>query len=584
MLEKWELVHSPSEKDPNRYRLKLSIDENELSSIIMELKVDSGRPFAAFTDGYNWGLYVYDLSNEKLEKLKKILDEAIAMARPPEVPEEIKTNAPAAKPQARKPAPDPEFVQSAAPEASATESAPPSAQAPAKKPDDTPSKQGNGEFWELNLNSRYNFEEFVVGSNNRFTHAAALAVAENPGKVYNPLFIYGGVGLGKTHLMQAIGHFAKKKFPDLKIFYVTSEKFVSEVIDSIGRGTLQQFRDRYRQVDLLLVDDVQFLSESESTQDEFFHTFNILHQHNKQIVLTSDRPPKRLNTLEDRLRSRFEWGLIADIKSPTLETRVAILKRKGESEQVNLDENMLLYVASKLKSNIRELEGFLKRINAYAAITNQNVDMEMVKSLMKDLLPDDQDKDDAQSAAEPPAAPAPAYQPPVAPAPVYQPPVVPAPAYQPPASSAQVYHPPSQPKITDVDKSFRPIEVVFFYPEGREAELNKAKEKFKEVITKHNLKFRLETVFDRNYSLQTKINYNMFAELCKTNKVSIAIVIGPPNDSGIPNDEFMNSVLSFMESSRISLQYLSWDEINKDYRYLNLALDITLTKHKDASS
>ncbi|MBU0951219.1 MAG: chromosomal replication initiator protein DnaA [Elusimicrobia bacterium] len=556
MLEKWELVHSPSDKDQNRYRLKLKIEEHELPALLTELKVDSDSPFAAFSDGYSWGLYIYGLNETKIESLNNILAKKSGKT----------TQAPIPKPE---------------PSAPAASNSAPNPNGSGFGTSSNSEKTEKEEFWELYLNPRYTFEEFVVGSNNMFTHAAALAVAENHGKVYNPLFIYGGVGLGKTHLMQAIGHYVGKKFPDLRIFYVTSEKFVSEVIDSVGRGTLQQFRDRYRQVDLLLVDDVQFLAESESTQDEFFHTFNILHQHNKQIVLTSDRPPKLLNTLADRLRSRFEWGLIADIKSPTLETRVAILKRKGEFEHVKLDDNMLLYVASKLKSDIRELEGFLKRINAYASITKQNVDMEMVKSLMKDLMPAEY-MDEYLPPSPAPSEPA---------VPVI--PVVPPPVFQHPVQAPVQQHvevpvqAPSQPvssqSVEGIDKTFRPVDVVFFYPEGKEQDLNKTKEKFRDVIKKHNLKFRLESIFDRMYNLQIKINYNMFTELCKTNKANIAIVVGPPPDSCISNDEFMTSISSFMESEKISLQYISWDELNKDYRYLNLALDITLTKHKDTA-
>jgi len=561
---------------------------------------------------------------------------------------------------------------------------------------------------ELNINPKYTFEEFIVGPNNRFTHAAGLAVAENPGKVYNPFFIYGGVGLGKTHLMQAIGHLAMKKFPGLKIFYIPAEKFVSAVINSISKGKITELRESYQAIDLLLVDDAQFLAESESTQDEFFHIFNLLHQSNKQIILTSDRPPKLLTTLEDRLRSRFEWGLIADIKSPSLETRVAILKKKGEHENLSLDDNILLYIASKLKSNIRELEGFLKRINAYAAINNTPVDMALVKDIMQELLPDEDEPIPQQKQVTAPARPAqqqpqqqqqqqqqvyqqpqqqqqqqqvyqqpqqqqqqqqvyqqpqqqqqqqqPVYQQPQQQQqqqqPVYQQPqqqqqqqpVYQQPPQQQQQQQQQVYQQPqqqqqqqqvyqqpqqqqqqqvyqqpqqqqpeAQPKVysvqkqqafdpnslkpplehtpppppaqtaapAEIDTSLKSVEVCFFYPEKRENELNNVKDKFRETIKKHNLKFRLESVFDKSYDYHNpKINFQMFTELCKSNKINIMITVGPPPDGTIGNEEFINTLSVLADNEHVFLQFIPWTDLGKDYRYLNLALDITLIKHK----
>ena len=449
---------------------------------------------------------------------------------------------------------------------------------------------------DLELNPRYIFDEFVIGPNNRFTAAAAQAVADNPGKIYNPFFIYSGVGLGKTHLMHAVGHYVHAKNSQMRILYVTTEKFMSEVIESIRHGTLQQMREHYRQIDLLLIDDIQFLVESESTQEEFFHTFNVLHQSGKQIIITSDRTPKQLTTLEDRLRSRFEWGLIADIKSPNLETRVAILKKKGAVDMMELNDNILLYIASKLKSNIRELEGFLKRINAYASLTHQAVNMELVRTLMSDLLPPDELDDD--SPPEPPAAPQPKTAPsmdfsrPSPPPVTYAPPVqdvpVPAPKPVPPHIT-----PPAAPavKIPAAGSSFsgtaadaseanlKAVEVGFFFPEGKEADLGNVKEHFREVIKKHRLKFRLEGMFERSYAVSAKVDYASLVELCKSGKVSIAIVIGPPPESGIDAEEFANLLATIMDDERISLQLVPWTELNKDYRYLNLALDITLLKH-----
>ncbi|OGS17105.1 MAG: chromosomal replication initiator protein DnaA [Elusimicrobia bacterium RIFOXYA2_FULL_50_26] len=449
---------------------------------------------------------------------------------------------------------------------------------------------------DLELNPRYIFEEFVIGPNNRFTAAAAQAVADNPGKIYNPFFIYSGVGLGKTHLMHAVGHYVHAKNPRMRILYVTTEKFMSEVIESIRHGTLQQMREHYRQIDLLLIDDIQFLVESESTQEEFFHTFNVLHQSGKQIIITSDRTPKQLTTLEDRLRSRFEWGLIADIKSPNLETRVAILKKKGAVDNMELNDNILLYIASKLKSNIRELEGFLKRINAYASLTHQAVNMELVRTLMSDLLPPGEMDDDLSQ--ETPAAPAPKaaasvdFSRPSPPPVTYAPPEhdarAPAPAPVPPPLPSPV--PPSV-KIPSTTSSYsgtaadaseanlKAVEVGFFFPEGKEGDLGNVKEHFREVIKKHRLKFRLEGMFERSYPVSAKVDYAALVELCKASKVSIAIVIGPPPESGIDPEEFANLLATIMDDERISLQLVPWAELNKDYRYLNLALDITLLKH-----
>ena len=243
-----------------------------------------------------------------------------------------------------------------------------------------------------NLNPNYKFETFVVGSNNRFAHSASLAVAESPGEAYNPLYIYGGPGLGKTHLMHSIGHFILERNPDTKVLYVTSEDFTNEVIDSIRSGNasaMNKFRDKYRNIDVLMVDDVQFIIGKESTQEEFFHTFNSLHLAGKQVILTSDKHPKEMEILEERIRSRFEWGLTADIGVPDYETRMAILRKKSEADSMNFSDEILNYIANNIKSNVRELEGALNKLIAYSNLEHTDITMEIaVKELQNIITPD----------------------------------------------------------------------------------------------------------------------------------------------------------------------------------------------------
>lgn len=237
------------------------------------------------------------------------------------------------------------------------------------------------------FNPKYSFKNFVIGNSNRFAHAACLAVAESPSKTYNPLFIYGGAGLGKTHLMQAIGWFILENHNRMKVSYVTSEKFTNELINSIRDYNTNDFRNKYRSMDILLVDDIQFLAGKESTQEEFFHTFNSLYEDNRQIIISSDRPPKEIPTLEDRLRSRFEWGLITDIQPPDLETRIAILRKKGQIENLHVPDDTISYIADKIQSNIRVLEGALIRVVAYASLYNEEIDPELAAKVLKDILP-----------------------------------------------------------------------------------------------------------------------------------------------------------------------------------------------------
>ena len=247
-----------------------------------------------------------------------------------------------------------------------------------------------------NLNPNYTFETFVVGNNNRFAQSASLAVAESPGETYNPLYIYGGPGLGKTHLMHSIGHFILDQNPNSKVIYVTSEQFTNEVIESIRNGnasSMTKFRDKYRTVDVLMIDDIQFIIGKESTQEEFFHTFNALQTQGKQIILTSDKPPKDMETLEERIRSRFEWGLMADIGIPDYETRMAILRKKAESDNFDIDDEILNYIANNIKSNVRELEGALNKLLAYNNLCKQNITMEIAQKELQNIITPDKPRE-----------------------------------------------------------------------------------------------------------------------------------------------------------------------------------------------
>ena len=246
--------------------------------------------------------------------------------------------------------------------------------------------RAGGEGGATNINPRYTFANFIVGSANRLAHAASLSVAERPGHAYNPLFLYGGVGLGKTHLMHAIGNQVVAKFPRKRVVYATSEKFTNEFITSIQQGKIDEFRARYRRIDLLLIDDIQFIADKERTQEEFFHTFNAIHEDGKQIVLSSDRPPKAILTLEERLRSRFEWGLIADLTAPDLETRIAILRAKAEEGAVPISSDVIEFIARKVVSNIRELEGALNRIVAYASMGAMPISIELAQAVLSNVL------------------------------------------------------------------------------------------------------------------------------------------------------------------------------------------------------
>jgi len=252
-----------------------------------------------------------------------------------------------------------------------------------ERPEEPPVLTGQNQS---RLNNKYSFDNFVIGSSNRFSHAAAVAVAEAPAKAYNPLFIYGGSGLGKTHLLHAIGHYAQNLFKGIRVRYVSSEEFTNDFINAIANNRGPEFQSRYREIDILLIDDIQFLQGKDSTQEAFFHTFNTLHDHNKQVVVTSDLPPKQLTGFEDRMRSRFEWGLITDVQAPDLETRIAILRKKAASERIDINDDVVEYMASKVSSNIRELEGALIRVTAFANLNKAPIDMSLAQTVLKDLV------------------------------------------------------------------------------------------------------------------------------------------------------------------------------------------------------
>ncbi|MEA3506862.1 MAG: chromosomal replication initiator protein DnaA [Elusimicrobiota bacterium] len=353
-LKNYSLEPAPSPKDKNRYKLNLEGSEDDVNKIVKQLSGISSRPFPSPEPDFDWALFLYDLKAGVRDKISSELDRVIKLKK--DSPNKQEKNI----------------------EIKDKDSAP----------------QLKLETDSSGLRKGYTFDKFVVGTNTRFTYAACKAVADKPGKNYNPLFVYGGVGLGKTHLMQAIGHHVKQNFPEMKVVYISCGKFINEVVEAIEKGTINKLRNQFKNVDLLLIDDIQFLEQSESTQEEFFHIFNDMHEVEKQIILTSDKPPKKLATLEDRLKSRFEWGLTTDVKSPNFETRKAILKKKASEADLELPDDINNFIAERLTSNIRELEGIINRIVAYQELSaeEETVNVSLIKDIMRNILPEDEDE------------------------------------------------------------------------------------------------------------------------------------------------------------------------------------------------
>lgn len=620
MIERWELSHFPSAKDTQRYRLKLKAAPDDLKRLSQKLPITLSKPFKTLSPDYNWGCYLFQVGDAERAEVERFLRELCphglisnanvqidqelsplledfletAAARLSDVPTPADVTAPApspAPPADPAPAPRPEPAHAStseprpAPEEPGEPAAPsdpaPDARAPRSL---APPKDAALEFGSA-LNPRYTFDEFVVGPHNRFTHAAALAVAETPGKIYNPLFIYGSVGLGKTHLMQAIAHHMCQRQASTRVLYLSAARLIHHVIEAIRQGVIHQLPEQFKGVDVLLVDDVQFLADSEETQEQFFHIFNLLRENNRQIVLTSDRPPRQLSTLADRIRTRFEWGLIADMKAPTLETRVAILKKKVANEPFTLSDDLLVYIATKL-TELRTLEGFLQQVHARVSLEQQTVTMDLIQQLVEELRA-------VPHAPPPPPAPPPAPEIPVPVVTAEQPPTehpreVPEDSQRVKASSQRAPNPasPPEPAPPEADILARPTEAVFFFPTSADAgggtaaegELARVKERFSQIIKKHKLKFQLVSRSEYGYlPSKTGVEREMIA-YCQTQQLSVAVVLGPPPEQTHAHQDFLGQLTAAAEEAQILLLWIPWAERAKDYRYLNLALDMTLIR------
>ena len=549
MIKKWEIINSPRPDDDQRYKVLLEGDHN---TIIRALKkIDHmcgrplcGRPFGQTGKEYNWAFYVYKTKEEERKQIEELLqrirnseEEALIIEKAAEI---------------------------------------------TMQDGDISSILQEEEAIPIGvaLNERYIFDNFVVAQNNHFAQAAALAAAESPGKVYNPLFIYGKVGLGKTHLMEAIGHYVLEHNPRAKVVYTSTEKFIAEVINAIRDGKIMELRNRYRNLDLLLVDDVQFLSEAEAAQEEFFHTFNALYDAHKQIVLTSDKPPKKIAVLEERLRSRFEWGLIADLQVPNLETRVAILQKKAQIAHLSIPDEILFYIAEKLSSNIRELEGFLIRIAAYATLTERELNRRLAEELIKDLLPYEEEEDIPPVELEFPSA--------VEVKEVSEEEIkeeveiVPETEVKAPEETSEEIREEEEEREEkegpSVDLSLRAIKVAYLYPEEKGQDLKTMKKMFESTLNKHKIKFRLETGFEESYQSKENVNFQELINTSKEKQIDVVIALGPASGNLLFKENLSRALISSFEREKIPIQIIPFRDISKQYRYLDVCLDLAFLK------
>ncbi len=573
MIKKWEMINSPRSDDTERYKVLVEGEHDTILKTVKKInyiydKALCGRPFGQREENYNWAFYIYKSEEKEREQIKELLikvkdsgEEALIIEKAVDANvslEKIDSN----------------IVVEEKPE--------------------IPSG--------VYLNKRFVFDNFVVAQNNHFAQAASLAVAESPGKVYNPLFIYGKVGLGKTHLMEAIGHYVLEHNSDAKVLYTTTEKFMAEVIEAIRHGKIMELRNRYRNLDLLLVDDIQFLSEAEAAQEEFFHTFNALYDAHKQIVITSDKPPKKIPVLEERLRSRFEWGLIVDLQVPNLETRVAILQKKAQMVNLSIPNEILRYIADKFYSNIRELEGFLIRISAYATLINRELNKELAEELIKDLLPSEEEEavppvefkfvstgesedisKESKEKVKQPEVKEEATKEPVAKAEKPQ-------EIKEEVKQAEVEEEATKESVVEaekpqevkeevsVDMSLKCIKIGYLYPEQKEADLKMMKEMFDTTLKKHKIKFRLEIVFEKSYQAIENANFQDLVGISKEKQIDVAIGLGPASGSVAFKENFSHSLVSSFEKEKISVQIIPFNDISKQYRYLDICLDLAFLK------
>lgn len=512
------------------------------------------------------------------------------------------------------------------------------------------------------LKPSFTFKNLIVSPHNQFAAAACEAVSKSPGDKYNPLYVYGPPGIGKTHTVQAIAHAILENNPKSKVLYLSAERLISEIITAIADDNVMAVRQKFSQLDLLIIDDVQYLAESKATQEEFLHILNNMPSEVSQIVLAANQAPAKLKGFSQRLQSRFEGGLSTNIGVPNLEARIEILKIKQNAQELTLPDDMLLFAAQRLKSNVRELEGFLKRMHAYVHLSHQEVTSQLVQAVIQEILPDGADpvpdvlireSDGLDAAGMPPpifekkstpvpaekvkpdpkikempraeASPPPEIEPvkgespeseylvepelkieryaggeepivqknghsknkPAPPPEISQEDIVKIEDSKPqdPLPSAEpVADPDSEVETEDEENSnplptgHKEIPAVFFFPKGQEAVLEKVQKKFTEVIKKHKLKFRLRSTDGEAYDLNGKIDYNFFVDVCKKNFAPVAIVIGPPPDVKMAEQDFYDLLSVTLDVQGISLQIVGWGETEKDYRYLNLSLDIALVR------